>query len=54
MMHLYGTDAIPGKIGKDYDEERGNKVINYTREFLDKTFPIENASWKKITKIKIR
>ena len=50
---LYGTDAIPGEIGKDYNEDRGNKVIKFTREFLDNTFPIRDASWKKITKIKI-
>ena len=50
---LYGTDAIPGEIVKDYNEDRGNKVIKFTREFLDNTFPIRDASWKKITKIKI-
>ena len=50
---LYGTDAIPGEIGKDYNEGRGNKVIKFTREFLDNTFPIRDTSWKKITKIKI-
>ena len=50
---LYGTDAIPGEISKDYNEDRGNKVIKFTREFLDNTFPISDASWKKITKIKI-
>ena len=50
---VYGTDVIPGKIDKGYDEERGKKVINYTREFLDNTFPIDGASWKKIDKIKI-
>ena len=50
---LYGTDAIPGEIFKDYNEDRGNKVIKFTREFLDNTFPIRDASWKKITKIKI-
>ena len=38
---------------KDYNEDRGNKVIKFTREFLDNTFPISDASWKKITKIKI-
>ena len=50
---VYGTDVIPGKIDKGYDEERGKKVINYTREFLDNTFPINGSSWKKIDKIKI-
>ena len=50
---VYGTDVIPGKINKGYDEHRGKKVINYTREFLDNTFPINGTSWKKIDKIKI-
>ncbi len=48
---LYGTDVIPGKVSKGYDEERGIKVINYSREFLDNVFPIINSSWKDITKI---
>ncbi len=50
---VYGTDVIPGKINKVYDKERGNKVINYVREFLDETFPLENGSWRDISKIKI-
>ena len=33
---LYGTDVIPGEIGKDWSKERANKVINYVKEFLDK------------------
>jgi len=48
---VYGTDVIPGEIGKVYSEERGKKVINYVREFLDEIFPIKNGSWKEITKI---
>ena len=48
---LYGTDVIPGKVSKGYDEERGIKVINYSREFLDTVFPIINSSWKDITKL---
>ena len=50
---LYGTDVIPGKINKGYDDERAKKVINYSREFLDNIFPITDASWKDITKIKL-
>ncbi len=50
---LYGTDVIPGNTGKTYDADRGNKVINYVREFLDNIFLIENASWKEISKIEI-
>ena len=48
---VYGTDVIPGEIGKVYSEERGKKVINYVREFLDEIFPINSGSWKEITKI---
>ena len=50
---LYGTDVIPGNIGKAYDADRGKKVINYVREFLDNIIPLENGSWKEISKIKI-
>ena len=50
---VYGTDVIPGEIGKVYSEERGKKVINYVREFLDEIFPINEGSWKEVTKIVI-
>ena len=50
---LYGTDVIPGKTNKGYDDERAKKVINYSREFLDNIFSITDASWKDITKIKL-
>jgi len=51
---LYGTDVIPGRKSKDYDEDRGKKVIIYGRNFLDKSVPLFNASWKEITEIKIK
>ena len=51
---LYGTDVIPGEKDKGYDEERGKKVIDYVRNFLDETTPIANASWKDISDIKIK
>jgi malate synthase len=50
---LYGTDVIPGDKGKIYDFERGKKVIEYVRQHLDEVIPLNNGSWKKITKIKI-
>ncbi len=50
---LYGTDVIPGEIGKGHNKERANKVISYVREFLDEIFPLINGSWKEITKIQI-
>jgi len=50
---LYGTDVIPGSKGKEYNQERGNKVITYVRNFLDETAPLTNISWKEISSIKI-
>jgi len=51
---LYGTDVIPGEIGKNFDKNRGDKVIDYARNFLDEVAPINNTSWKEITEIKIK
>ncbi len=51
---LYGTDVIPGNIDKNYDKNRGDKVIDYARNFLNQVAPIENLSWKEITEIKIK
>ncbi len=50
---IYGTDVIPGDKGNSWSQDRAIKVINYVREFFDKTLPIEKISWKKISKIKI-
>ena len=51
---LYGTDVIPGDKGKSYNEERGKKVINYVRNFLDEAAPLAKTSWKDISNIKIK
>lgn len=44
---LYGTDAIPETDGcqktKQYNEKRGEKVINFTRQFLDQSIPLANS-----------
>jgi len=50
---LYGTDVIPGEKGKSYNEERGKKVIKYVRDFLDDVSPLDESSWKNISKISI-
>jgi malate synthase len=54
---LYGTDVIPetGNFTKSdsYNPIRGNKVIEYARNFLDKTFPLTNGSWKDVSKISL-
>ena len=44
---LYGTDAIPGApTGKGYDAARGQQVIIWGRDFLDKAVPLASGSWK--------
>jgi len=52
---LYGTDVIPetkgAVIGKVYNPIRGQKVIDYGRNFLDKNVPLEKGSWKDISGI---
>ena len=54
---LYGTDVIPETDGAtksgSYNPIRGSKVIEYAKNFLDKTFPLTNGSWKDISKISI-
>jgi len=52
---LYGTDVIPetkgAVIGKVYNPIRGQEVIDYGRNFLDKNAPLEKGSWKDISGI---
>ena len=49
---LYGTDAIPetdgAEKGKGYNPVRGEKVIAWARDFLDRSAPLDGASWKDI------
>ena len=51
---LYGTDVVPGKKGKDFDEQRAQTVIAYVRNFLDKVTPLENGSWNEISGMKVK
>ena len=54
---LYGTDVIEqseDSVSERYDPLRGEMVIKYARDFLDKYFPIKNLSWNKITSIAIK
>ena len=50
---LYGTDAIPedggAEKGKGYNPERGAKVVAWARDFLDRSAPLKDASWKDAT-----
>ncbi len=48
---LYGTDVIPGEKFKEYNLDRANKVVNYVRNFLDESFPLNGISWTQISKI---
>ena len=50
---LYGTDVIPGIKSKEYNSERGSKVISYVRNFLEDVAPLSQDSWENVSKIKI-
>ena len=54
---LYGTDIIEqseDSVSERYDPLRGEMVIKYARDFLDKHFPLKNLSWHKITNFEIK
>ena len=54
---LYGTDVIEqseDSVSERYDPQRGQEVIKYVREFLDRNVPIEDTSWKNISSLKIK
>ena len=53
---LYGTDIIEqseDSTSQRYDPLRGEMVIKYGRDFLEKYFPLENLEWHNITGFKI-
>ena len=50
---LYGTDVISGEIGKTWDKERAKKVIDFVKDFLDESFPLQQNKWKDVSKIEI-
>ena len=53
---LYGTDVIEqseDSTSQRYDPLRGEMVIKYGRDFLEKYFPLENLEWHDITGFKI-
>ncbi len=44
---LYGTNALGSpSSGQEFDQGHAKKVINWTREFLDETFPLIKGSHK--------
>jgi malate synthase len=54
---LYGTDVIEqseDSVSERYDPLRGEMVIKYARDFLDKYFPLKNLSWNKITSFAVK
>ena len=50
---LYGTDAISEENGQEkatgYNKVRGDKVVEWGREFLDRVIPLESGSHKDVT-----
>jgi len=52
---LYGTDVIlesdGASRGNKYNPKRGEKVIEYARNVLDSSIPLQNSSWKDISEI---
>ena len=54
---LYGTDAIPtdggAEPGKGYNPVRGDRVIEWSRNFLDEAVPLEGASHAEVDSYEI-
>ncbi len=51
---LYGTDMIDGERQfEGYSEERGAKVVTWSKEFLDEFFPLKEFSWKDLNNIEL-
>ena len=54
---LYGTDVIEqseDSVSERYDPLRGEMVIKYGRDFLNKYFPLNNLSWHEITSVAVK
>ena len=53
---LYGTDVIKSEEGgsERYDPARGQDVIKFAREFLDKHIPVNGTSWKSISNLIVK
>ena len=54
---LYGTDAIDNEdgkaAGKEYNPMRGNAVIAFAKEFLDKSVPLVESSHANVEKYEV-
>ena len=55
---LYGTDVISEADGAErggaYNSTRGNKVIEFSKKFLDETFPLTSGSFADITAFQVK
>ena len=52
---VYGTNVLGDlPISDSYDLARGNKVIQYTRSYLDKAVPLVNELWANIKKFELQ
>ena len=54
---LYGTDVIEqseDSVSERYDPLRGEMVIKYGRDFLDKYFALAGLSWSQITSFAVK
>ena len=55
---MYGTDVISEEGGAErggaYNSVRGNKVIEFSKKFLDETFPLTSGSFADITAFQIK
>ncbi len=52
---IYGTDILgdmPEAGG--YDINRGNRVIKYAKNYLDKVFPLNIEKWENVDKIEVK
>ena len=52
---IYGTDIL-GDMPKagGYDINRGNRVIKYAKNYLDKVFPLNIEKWENVDKIEVK
>jgi malate synthase len=54
---LYGSDVIAESdglhCGNDYNPKRGDAVIGYAAQFLDRALPLKNASHSDVTKYRV-
>ena len=51
---IYGTDVLGDVANLEaYEPDRGIRVVEWVRDFLDQSLPINDASWKDITRVLI-